>query len=77
MAEAAAALGGGPDLLVANVGGSSGGRELLDADRADWRAAFDLNLGHAIEALRACVEPMAARGGGSVVLISSVSGSRP
>jgi 3-oxoacyl-[acyl-carrier protein] reductase len=75
VAEGAAALGG-VDLLVANVGGSSGG-ELVDSTPEDWQRTFDLNLFHAVRAIRAAVPHMAARGGGSAVTISSISGWKP
>jgi NAD(P)-dependent dehydrogenase (short-subunit alcohol dehydrogenase family) len=74
--EAARALGG-VDLLVANVGGADGGGTLRDSSREEWVSSYDLNVGSAIEALRACVEPMGRQGAGSAVFISSVSGSRP
>ena len=73
--ESAAALGG-VDALVANVGGSSGGT-LLESSIDDWRRTFDLNLFHAVRAIRAAVPHMAARGGGSVVNVASISGWKP
>ena len=68
--ESAAALGG-VDVLVANVGGSSGGG-LLESTPEDWQRTFDLNLFHAVRAIRAAVPHMTARGGGSAVTISSM-----
>jgi 3-oxoacyl-[acyl-carrier protein] reductase len=73
--ESAAALGGA-DLLVANVGGSSG-RGLLESTPEDWARTFDLNLFHAVRAIRAAVPHMQRRGGGSAVSISSISGWKP
>jgi 3-oxoacyl-[acyl-carrier protein] reductase len=73
--ESAATLGG-LDLLVANVGGSAGG-ELLDSTPEDWARTFELNLFHAVRALRAAVPHMRSRGGGSAVVISSISGWKP
>jgi 3-oxoacyl-[acyl-carrier protein] reductase len=73
--ECAAALGG-VDLLVANVGGSSGGA-LLETTREDWIRTFDLNLFHAVQSIRAAVPHMQRRGGGSVAIIASISGSKP
>jgi 3-oxoacyl-[acyl-carrier protein] reductase len=73
--EAAAALGGA-DLLVANVGGSSG-KGLLESTPEDWMRTFDLNLFHAVRSIRAAVPHMQARGGGSAVAISSISGWKP
>lgn len=75
VAESAAALGG-VDLLVANVGGSAGG-ELLESTPEDWVRTFELNLFHAVRAIRACVPHMRERGGGSVVTIASISGWKP
>jgi 3-oxoacyl-[acyl-carrier protein] reductase len=73
--ETAAALGG-LDLLVANVGGSSGGG-LLASTPEDWTRTFDMNLFHAVRAIRAAVPHFQARGGGSAVSISSISGWKP
>src|SRR5918992_3180026 len=61
--ESAAALGG-VDLLVANVGGSAGGT-LLESTAEDWARTFELNLFHAVRAIRAAAPHMARRGGGS------------
>jgi 3-oxoacyl-[acyl-carrier protein] reductase len=73
--ESAAALGGA-DLLVANVGGTSG-QDLLSSTPEDWVRTFDLNLFHAVRAIRAAVPHMQRGGGGSVVSISSISGWKP
>jgi 3-oxoacyl-[acyl-carrier protein] reductase len=73
--DSAAALGG-VDLVVANVGGSSG-RGFLESTVEDWTRTFDLNLFHAVRLIRAAVPHMQARGGGSAVSISSISGWRP
>jgi 3-oxoacyl-[acyl-carrier protein] reductase len=73
--EAAAALGG-VDVLVANVGGTAGG-SLLESTAEDWMRTFDLNLFHAVRAIRAAVPHFEQRGGGSVVTIASVSGVKP
>jgi 3-oxoacyl-[acyl-carrier protein] reductase len=76
VAEAAGVLGG-LDLLVANAGGSAGGERLDDAGAEDWRATFDLNVVHAAVAARAATPPMRAAGGGAMVFIASISGTRP
>jgi 3-oxoacyl-[acyl-carrier protein] reductase len=73
--ESAAALGGA-DLVVANVGGSAG-QNLLTSTPEDWLRTFDLNLFHAVRAIRAAVPHMQQRGGGSVVSIASISGWKP
>jgi 3-oxoacyl-[acyl-carrier protein] reductase len=62
------------DLVVANAGGSVGGN-LLDSTAADWQQTFNLNLFHAVHLIRAAVPHMQA--GGSVVIISSISGWKP
>ena len=64
------------DLLVANVGGLSGG-SLLASTVDDWQRTFDLNLFHAVRTIRAAVPHMQARGAGSIVCISSISGQKP
>ena len=73
--ESSAALGG-VDVLVANVGGTAGG-SLLESTPEDWAQTFNLNLFHAVRAIRAVVPHFEARGGGSVVTIASVSGTKP
>jgi 3-oxoacyl-[acyl-carrier protein] reductase len=73
--EGAAALGG-VDILVANVGGTAGGA-LLESTPEEWARTFELNLFHAVRAIRAAAPHMARRGGGSVVTIASISGSKP
>lgn len=73
--ESAAALGG-VDFLVPNVGGSVGGG-LLESTPEDWMRTFELNVFHAVRAIRAAVPHMERRGGGSVVVIASISGWKP
>lgn len=73
--EAAAALGG-VDMLVNNVGGSSGSTFAETCDE-DWVKTFDLNLFHAVRATRAALPYFRKRGGGSVVTVASISGWRP
>jgi 3-oxoacyl-[acyl-carrier protein] reductase len=75
VAEASTSLGA-VDLLVANVGGSAGAG-LLDATLEDWKHTFDLNVFHAVRAIRAAVPHMQQRGGGSVLIVSSISGWKP
>jgi 3-oxoacyl-[acyl-carrier protein] reductase len=74
--EESAAMLGGVDLLVANVGGSAGGA-LLESTPEDWQRTFDLNVFHAVRAIRAAVPHLRRRGGGSAVIISSISGWKP
>ncbi|WP_108661430.1 SDR family NAD(P)-dependent oxidoreductase [Acuticoccus kandeliae] len=71
--EACVAGFGSIDCLVANVGGSSGDW-LTQSTSDDWSATFRINLFHAVDTIRAAVPHFKARGGGSVVIIASISG---
>src|SRR5579872_3395166 len=74
--QIAAALGG-LDHLVANAGGTVGGGNLTNADAGEFTATFALNAGHAAELIRAGLVHLREAGGGSVVIISSITGMRP
>jgi 3-oxoacyl-[acyl-carrier protein] reductase len=74
--EIATALGG-LDYLVANAGGTVGPGNLTSAGDDEFTATFALNAGHAAELLRAGLSHLRAAGGGSVVIVSSITGSRP
>jgi 3-oxoacyl-[acyl-carrier protein] reductase len=74
--EIAAALGG-LDHLVANAGGTVGGGNLGHSRNDEFTATFALNAGHAAELIRAGLPHLRAAGGGSVVIISSITGLRP
>jgi 3-oxoacyl-[acyl-carrier protein] reductase len=74
--DIAAALGG-LDHLVANAGGTVGRGNLTTAGDDEFTATFALNAGHAAELIRAGLPHLRAAGGGSVVIISSVTGMRP
>ncbi len=73
--DAAAAELGGLDILVNNVGGSRGAGVIGSSDE-EWRATFELNLFHSVRMTRAAVPHLQRRGGGSVVIIASISGFR-
>jgi len=64
---------GGVDVLVNNVALARGG-DLLSTSDADWQEAFDHTLFPAIRATRLVVPSMRARGGGAVVIVSSIFG---
>ena len=74
--DIAAALGG-LDHLVANIGGTVGRGNFTSAGDGDFTATFALNAGHAAELIRAGLTHLRAAGGGSVVIISSITGMRP
>ena len=67
---------GGLDHLVANVGGTVGGN-LTDSAPGDFAATFSLNAGHAAELIRCGLPYLRDSGGGSCVIISSITGMRP
>ena len=68
---------GGLDFLVANAGGTVGTGNLTSAGAGDFTATFALNAGHAAELIRLGLPHLTAAGGGSVVIISSVTGMHP
>ena len=75
VAEAAERFGG-IDALICNVGGFSG-ESTLGATDEEWMATLDVNLMHSVRATRAAVPHIAGRGGGAVVIVSSISGWKP
>lgn len=70
--QAAADHSGRLDLLVANAGGSTGGG-LLESSYEDWEHTYKLNVLHAAHAVR-CATPHLEKNGGSVVIVSSITG---
>ncbi|MCT9007166.1 SDR family NAD(P)-dependent oxidoreductase [Streptomyces rhizosphaerihabitans] len=74
--EDTAELFGGLDGVVACTGGSRGGG-FEQANAEDWAATWAVNVGHATRLVRAAVPHLRAAGGGSVVVISSISGWKP
>jgi 3-oxoacyl-[acyl-carrier protein] reductase len=64
---------GGVDILVNNVG-LGRGAGLLDTPDEAWQEAFDFTLYPAIRASRTVVPHMRTRGGGAIVIVSSIFG---
>ena len=64
---------GGVDVLVNNVALARGG-DVVSTTDADWQEAFDQTLFPAIRASRLVVPSMRVRGGGAIVIISSIFG---
>jgi 3-oxoacyl-[acyl-carrier protein] reductase len=64
---------GGVDILVNNVGRAAG-TGILETTDVEWQAAFDETLFPAIRASRLAVAHMRRRGGGSIVMITSIWG---
>ena len=66
---------GGLDVLVNNVGGSApANKPFMETTAADWQGVVALNLYSAIEASRLAVPRFRKRGGGAILIISSVFG---
>jgi 3-oxoacyl-[acyl-carrier protein] reductase len=74
--EIAAALGG-LDHLVANAGGTVGRGNLGTSSPGEFTETFALNAGHAAELIRAGLPHLRAAGGGTVLIVSSITGMRP
>jgi NAD(P)-dependent dehydrogenase (short-subunit alcohol dehydrogenase family) len=79
---AAVAEFGGLDILVNNAGGPPPGVSLprfsfLAPTDTDWHEMFEFNLFSVVRAIRAAIPQMLARGGGSIVNISSGSARQP
>ena len=73
-AVAAARKAFGPvEVLVNNVGGSTGG-SFQDTPDEEWQRAFDLNVFPALRASRLVVPDMKARGKGAIINIVSIYG---
>lgn len=68
---------GGIDHLIANsgIGGPSG--VLWEVDPAEWDDTFEVNVKGVFHCARAAVPRLIERGGGSIVVIGSISGKRP
>jgi 3-oxoacyl-[acyl-carrier protein] reductase len=64
---------GGIDVVIANVG-KSFAREAAAMDDADLAASLDMNLWPAARIAQRAVPHLAARGGGSITMISSLYG---
>ena len=79
MVEETLTNAGGIDVLVNNFGTSNPGKDLDFANTAPgvFLDTVNLNLGSVFLASQAAAKPMAARGGGSIVNISSVGGLVP
>ena len=67
---------GGIDKLVVNAGGPPTGK-FEDFSDEDWQAAFELNLFSAVRMIRSTLPSMRARGGGSVLTVTSMSVKEP
>jgi len=64
------------DAVVACVGGTVGGN-FLETEPEAWLKTFELNTVLAVRAIRAAAPHFEKVGGGSVVIVASISGSKP
>lgn len=75
MAGACESLGG-IDVLVCNAGIAGRAGPFADIDQADYDHVFQLNLHSQVELCNRTLPIIAGRGGGAVVLLSSIAGLR-
>jgi NAD(P)-dependent dehydrogenase (short-subunit alcohol dehydrogenase family) len=73
LVAAAVELFGGLDIVVANAGAGYGG-SAGEVDDERWTRTLEVNLTGALRLVRAALPALLERGGGSIVLVSSVSG---
>ena len=64
---------GGVDVVVANAG-TGEGHDTLELTDEEWQRVLDVNLSSPMRVARAALPSMLGRGGGSIVLVSSVMG---
>lgn len=76
LVDAGVAELGGVDILVNNAFHPGDYTPFLEADLATWRATFDVNLWGTLQLTRAAVRAMEPRGGGSVVMVNTMSMQR-
>jgi 3-oxoacyl-[acyl-carrier protein] reductase len=72
----AAASFGGLDGVVACAGGARG-RGITEATAGDWALTWALNAGHFARLTASATPHLRASGGGSIVVVSSISGWKP
>jgi 3-oxoacyl-[acyl-carrier protein] reductase len=72
--ESASKAIGPADIVVNNVGGTSGGRDFDSTTDEDWVATLELNLFSAIRMMRVSLPHMKEQGWGRVVNVASVFG---
>ena len=74
VAALAAEVGGSLNVLVNNAGGAFGMETVAEADPADWRAMFEVNVIGALQVTQALLPALVASGQGHVVVMSSTAG---
>lgn len=76
LAEKALAQAGGVDILVCNAGIAGRASAMQDLTEAERERLYAINLLHPVRLSARMAPHMAARGGGSIVLLSSIAGLR-
>jgi NAD(P)-dependent dehydrogenase (short-subunit alcohol dehydrogenase family) len=76
LTDAAVERFGGIDVLVCNAGVSGHMGSIADVNDAAYAEAFDVNLRHPLRLCGRVAPVMAQRGGGSIILTSSIAGLR-
>ena len=74
VAALAAEVGGSLNVLVNNAGGAFGMETVAEADPADWRAMFEVNVIGALQVTQALLPALVASGQGHIVVKSSTAG---
>jgi len=74
VAALAEAVGGELNVLVNNAGAAVGMDQVADADPADWRAMFEVNVIGALQVTQALLPALVASGRGHVVVMGSTAG---
>jgi NADP-dependent 3-hydroxy acid dehydrogenase YdfG len=62
------------DVLVNNAGGAVGAEYIADADPADWREMYEVNVLGTINVTKALLPRLIASGDGTIVVLSSTAG---
>ena len=65
------------DILVNNVGGSVGGRTLMETTDDDWQRTFEFNPFQIVRMSRLVVPYLRRQGGGAIINLASISGWHP
>ena len=74
VAALAAEVGGSLNVLVSNAGGAFGMDPVAEADPADWRAMFEVNVIGSLQVTQALLPALVASGQGHVVVMGSTAG---
>ena len=74
VAALSAEVGGSLNVLVNNAGGAFGMETVAEADPADWRAMFEVNVIGALQVTQALLPALVASGQGHIVVMSSTAG---